>query len=900
MSLGFATPWALAALALLPALWWWLRVTPPAPRQVPFPAIRLLLGLEGRRDTAARTPPWVLLLRLALAAAVILAAADPSIESGPPPTAETAPLVVVIDNDWAAAADWSQRQSWLDGLLGRAERAGRAVTLVATAPPADGGRVRAVGPMPAFRARALIRALAPEPWPADRAAAVAAINGLDHGTATDAVWLTDGLDSPHAGRLIQALQNLHGQVRVAFGRAADILLPPKPGSDPALVAPTVLRPDGGGPAQAIVEARNGKGQVLARGRADFAADQGAAVATLRLPTALRNTLTRLDIAGETSAAGVLLLDARWRRVPVGLVEGGANPASPLLDPLYYIDKALAPVADPHRGDLADLLGRHMAVLMLADVGRIEPPMARRLSAWIAAGGVLVRFAGPDLARAALRDHGILPFLPVRLQGGDRRLGGAMSWTKPQKIAPFPPHSPFAGLSVPADVRVSAEVLAQPGPDLAGHSWARLADGTPLVTGARRGRGWVVLIHTTADTAWSNLVLSGLFPRLLHRLTMLAAEPAGAGPLSAERRPIRSLNGYGRLGPPPAASVALPIAGPVRPGPRHPPGLYGGMGGQVAFNLGPALTRDTRLSPLTLPAGVARVSLSHAARQIDLRPIFLVLAVFLALADILAGLALRGLLRPIVGMAALLLAAHAVHAAPMSADAFARKAALHTRLAYVITGDPAVDAKSRAGLIGLTRVLADRSTAVLAPPMGVDIETRPVLFFPLLYWPVTSVQPPPSPAAAARINAYLRHGGLIVFDTQDGGAPSAARSRAFRALTRRLDMPPLMPLPTDDVLNRTFYLLRSAPGRYGGGTVWVAARGSTENDGVSPVVVGSADWAGAWAVDAAGRPLFPTEPGGARQREMAFRFGINLVMYALTGNYKEDQIQLPAILRRLGR
>ena len=60
-----------------------------------------------------------------------------------------------------------------------------------------------------------------------------------------------------------------------------------------------------------------------------------------------------------------------------------------------------------------------------------------------------------------------------------------------------------------------------------------------------------------------------------------------------------------------------------------------------------------------------------------------------------------------------------------------------------------------------------------------------------------------------------------------------------------------------------------------------------------------DWAGAWAVDNQRRPQHASVPDGERQREMAFRFGVNLVMYALTGNYKSDQVHVPAILERLG-
>jgi len=70
--------------------------------------------------------------------------------------------------------------------------------------------------------------------------------------------------------------------------------------------------------------------------------------------------------------------------------------------------------------------------------------------------------------------------------------------------------------------------------------------------------------------------------------------------------------------------------------------------------------------------------------------------------------------------------------------------------------------------------------------------------------------------------------------------------------------------------------------------------------VSRVIIGGHDWASAWAVDNAGRPMFPVVPGGERQREMAYRFGVNLVMYTLTGNYKSDQVHVPAILERLGQ
>jgi Domain of unknown function (DUF4159) len=103
-----------------------------------------------------------------------------------------------------------------------------------------------------------------------------------------------------------------------------------------------------------------------------------------------------------------------------------------------------------------------------------------------------------------------------------------------------------------------------------------------------------------------------------------------------------------------------------------------------------------------------------------------------------------------------------------------------------------------------------------------------------------------------------------------------------------------------VLTKSFYLMQDFPGHWSGGTLWVEPVEDQVNDGVASLIVGGNDWAAAWALDARGQPLYPVVPGGEPQREQAYRFGVNLVMYALTGNYKTDQVHVPAILERLGQ
>jgi hypothetical protein len=236
-------------------------------------------------------------------------------------------------------------------------------------------------------------------------------------------------------------------------------------------------------------------------------------------------------------------------------------------------------------------------------------------------------------------------------------------------------------------------------------------------------------------------------------------------------------------------------------------------------------------------------------------------------------------------------------AQSGADDFALKAALETRLAYVITGDPTVDDTSSQGLKGLGRILNQRTAIEAAAPIGLDIEQDPLSLFPLLYWPVTESQPPVSMETIGRLNRFMASGGTIFFDLLDGGSGNGGA--ILRRLTRGLDIPPLTPVPPAHVLTKAFYLMQAFPGRWADGRVWVERPGERINDGVSSIIVGANNWAAAWAVDAQGRHLFATVPGGERQRELAYRFGVNLVMYTLTGNYKSDQVHVPSILERLG-
>ena len=915
MSLGalaLASPWMLAGLGLLPLVWWLLRLTPPAPRRVVFPAVRLLHGLGKTEETPAKTPWWLVALRLAIAALIVLALAGPVVNrtvvlSG------SGPVLMVVDDGWASAPDWRLRQATMADIVDEAERRNRPLRVLTTAPPADGGPLAPSGPMRAGEARDRVHGLAPKPWPVDRLAAAAALEAAGMTSPAEVIWLADGLEGPGGGAAAAALagrlQRI-GPVRLMApapaGLAKALATPHNEG--PALLV-SAVRAVGPGDARVAPEATlwlrasGENGVVLAREPLRFDAGEGRASAPIVLPTEARNRLARLEIEGQVSAGAVVLVDERWRRRPVGMASGAPlDTAQPYLSDLFYLERALEPFSDVTTAEIAALVAAEHSVIVLSDIGHLPDQERKATRTWVEEGGVLIRFAGPRLA------EDVDTLMPVALRAGDRNLGGPLTWSRPARLAAFEAHSPFFGLAVPDEVLIERQVLARPALDLADKTWARLEDGTPLVTAARKGDGWVVLFHVTANADWSNLPLSGLFVDMLRRLIGLG-QGVAAGDPRAVLSALSTLDGFGSLRePPPTARTAENAAidaGLV--GPSHPPGYYGTAVARRALNL----SRETLTAIGPLPQGIARADLV-GGRAVDLTHWLLAAALILGLADLGVALALRGFLRLGLGAAALAALAMILPGAPAaradeSADAFAIEASGDTRFAYVLTGVADIDAMSAAGLVGLTHFIARRTSVEAAPPMGVDLERDPLVFFPLVYWPLTPEQPELSAPAVEKIGRYMKNGGTLVIDTRDHGegmAPArsglvGAATRRLREVLRNLDVPALTPVPPKHVLTRTFYLIRAFPGRWAGGTVWVEARSDRGGENVSSLIVGANDWAAAWAIDADGRPLAAAVPRGERQREAAFRFGTNLVMYALSGNYKADQVHIPAILERLG-
>ncbi len=869
--MSFANPLVLLGLLALPLIVWLLRAMPPKPVRQVFGGMFFLERLATPKRKPVRTPPIILILRLLAFTCLLIGLAGPIL--GPEPEREAGDLTLVFGDGWDAAQRWQDRLDAAEAVM--AETAGT-ITLIT----ASDGEVQ--GSLPADEAPDLLRDLEPAPRLADWDAVFAA---LPEGSARRV--LIAGGAAPFGEVSLAGLRGF--MIDLPRG---DTLALGEPRITADRLSVTLMRASGESFATYTVQALSEDGRIVSAEEVRMDAGQRRAEVTFRLPLALRNEVARLSIEGLRSAGTVTLLGSSAKRTAVGLVSSGSET---LREGGFYIARALGETAAITEGSITEVLASNPDLLVLDDVGSLRADERAATESFVRGGGLLLRFAGPDLLAAELPRSDAL--MPAPLIGGERALGGALTWAKPQTVGAIDAESPLGGLSPSGDVSIKRQVLTEPGAGL--QSWMTLADGTPLITARSEGEGLVALVHVSALPTWSDFPISGLFTQVMRRIASAAQSGAlepprpGDEPLQA----ARLLTGRGQLVDPPYDAESY------RPGEAlPPPGLYGEGAGGVAVN---TLNPGDELRALTadlLPRGT-RITGERASERRDLSALFLAAALAFLIGEglLTAGLGLRFARAAPAALVLLFVAA------PLPADAQIRpplsdqavKAALELRFGYIKTGDTALDRISEAGLYGLSREATRRSSLEPAAPQAVDPDRDELSVYTLLYWPVRAGQAPPSDAALQRLEAFMNGGGMLIIDTGDGGTPG--RSPVLPDILGRLDAPPLQRLGPDSVLLFSFYRLDDLYGRNPGGEVWVETAGALDQrrDGVPSLIISGRDWASAWALDKMGVPLRPAGPGGESRREYAFRSGINMAMVAITGNYKADQTEVTTMLEELG-
>ena len=636
----FASPWVLAGLASLPVLWWMMKTVPPQPKTESFPAMQILFNLKSEGQEPMKMPWWQRSLRMLAASLVVLGLAQPQWHDDVVASDKEGPTVLVVDNGWASAPHWSARETAMKAQLDKAAIDGRSVVVLATAVAADGGKIQVQGPMNSVDAQHIIGGIKPHPWPVDRQAALESLKTLDLSeNSASVVWLSNGLNATATESFTKGLQKIGDVTVLEDGKADTPYLLTLPDEKSAALSVSVKRVHADDRKTIMLTVNDDAGRPLGQTEAHFSRGAAHAEAVFDLPSELRNQAVRVSVDGVYSAGTTLLLDERWRRRPVGVLTVERKSTQVLLNETHYIQKALDPFVDLRRGKVEDLLKREIAVMVMTDSAQIDPTGREKIKDWVKDGGTLLRFAGSHLAENPDKEADLLP---VHLRRGERVLGSALSGGKKGYLEPFEKDSPFYGIAVPSDLVIKREVLAQPGPDLEEKTWARLHDGTPLVTAAPQGKGWIVLVHTTAHTDWSNLPLSGMFVDMSRAIVAHSqGVSSAAGQLEKKLPPLKTVNELGQMMSPSSfvkpLSAAVVSAGTM--GPASPPGFYGDESARVAYNLSDVVKEFAPLP--ALPKDFTKDVYKSAEKSNDLKGMMLSGAMAMAMVDMFILFAQQG-------------------------------------------------------------------------------------------------------------------------------------------------------------------------------------------------------------------------------------------------------------------
>ncbi|OLL41848.1 DUF4159 domain-containing protein [Bartonella henselae] len=930
--MSFAAPLLLLGLLSLPIIWWLLRITPPTPRKELFPPLRFLPKSNNQQEAAHRTPWWLSLLRLTIAALIIIALAKPTWNQKPIVLSGSQPLALIIDNGWASTREWKKRITIAEDLLTQAEKQQKNVYFLATAE----SDIFNIGPLPAKVVKQHLMHLQPQPWPINRVRALKKLLETTKDKPLDIAYLSDGLKTNEDDQAFALIEQLKPKTLLWYlADISDLTGITAIENNNGLLAARIIRATTHGKKVVVLNLYDLNNKLLGRFTTNFNAGETTAFVPFNLPLELRNDIAWIKIENHAHAAATFLVDSHNRINRVALLSPSVNEMTqPLLSPFYYIIKALQghPQIITAGGkelsvDIDHLLKQNPSVFIMGDIVNMSEEAEKKLSDFINKGGTFIRFAGENLSATEHHDS----LLPVPLRPGKRLLGSIMSWAKPQKLAPFTKNSFFFDLPFPKDVTVSRQILAEPSSDLFEKTWLSLADGTPLITAASRGKGTVIFIHIAPDPTWSNLPLSGFFAQMLQKLVTLSAyenKNSTQRKTTTVQNPWKTLTADGKLQSPPSDVVPLVIdaQNPILASSHNPPGFYGFKNNLYALNL---LNSSSRLmKQSSLPSSLSKNPLSYDTKEKHLTGLLLGLAILLFALDHFLILWMGGvfflnqrrnmfLFLPLaISLIVLFSDSPMLYAqGTENHDETAVQAAGATHLAYIITNNSEIDATSKSGLEALSQFIAERTMLSPGSVTAINLEKDELAFYPLIYWPIDSHSSLPTQKSLEKINSFMKHGGTVLFDTRDQiqtdlsleGAATPATQK-LRAILKRLNIPAIEPASADHVIARSFYIMPDFPGLYRGSPLWIESSSINKKnnnplgfgDNVSSLLITANNFAGAWALDEKGMWKYPLIPNDPVQRLWAFRAGLNIVIYVLTGNYKADQVHVPALLERFNK
>ena len=614
---------------------------------------------------------------------------------------------------------------------------------------------------------------------------------------------------------------------------------------------------------------------------------------LSFPTEIFNQINSIEIIGQNHAGAKYYFDDFSKKKTIAILSDNEfYKESPLLSPVYYLKKSLDSKHNIKVGKIDNIIKQNFSTIIIPETAKIPNEYYEKLNDWLLQGGTLIRFSGKSLVQEKSK------FLPSQdTYSRIRNIEGQLTINNKLFISEFEKDSIFSGLQIPQDIIIKKQLIF----DTYSKQVTLLAkfnDNTPFVSMKKFGEGKIILFHIGANNDWSNLPISSLFPDMINRVLLFSKNYNSSNLKNLNLN--KEIDGFGRLVSPKKIVTldSFDKLKTIKPSFNIPPGQYENNQISVALNL------STNISQYESEKIYSSMLSNYSFKSTkDLSSTILKIILTMFILDILLTIMIKNNYNffKIFARKHNLLVFILFFLTLIKTD---NVTANETYLAYIKIKNSQINNISENGLETIRNLLITRTSINPKGVIGLDIKNDNIYSYPFIYWPLTknllSIEKP----EITKIKNYLNNGGIFFFDiigfSRKNLNLKEKKFKEIRTFLNEIGANELSIIPKGHTLTKSFYLLNKFPGKWDNRILFIENNNLEYKDGVSSIILGFNDWAKAWAVDNNNLPLFPVVPGGERQRELSYRFGINIAMYALTGNYKSDQIHSKSILKRLSK
>ena len=890
--ISFVYPYLLFIALFLPFIWIFLKTSPPLPNLKKFPAIIFLAKKKSLDQTPEKISYPMVILRLVILIFLIIGFSQPQINKANNNQIQN---LIVLDNSWLSGTSWIDRKQKIIELIQSQESELNNFSIITTTEFSKGNFFNLYNKKPSEIIE-FVSSLEPLSWEPNYSLLYKKLK--ENKRIYDNIyWFTEPLIDKDKESLYSYLSKKN--LKIIKSSEKKILpivkFSQKENNTYEFVISHPLNIFSEGVIDSFDQEKNLLYRVPYEGKSIQKNEIFFTKIYINIPLSIREKISYFQINKINSSATKIYLNKIQTKKTIGIVSINQNEkALKFNSGNYFVDKALDNKFEIKKDSLENLIDMKLKLLFVDDLFLINKLIDAKIISWVKKGGTLIKFGGTntinnmlDESESSLKDN-------FSLTGRIINVDSQLSLKKSLKISNISINSPLYGLTVPDDIKVKQYIESQPSVTSKKiNIWLSLENGTPLISSISLQKGKIIFFHIPSNATWSNLPLSYFFLEIIERII----NQTQGEKLKKDKilKPFLNLNAMGELVKPSAQSLNIDnkiIKDSVKVNYDYPPGLYKDNEDFYALNQSDNLYYDFKIVKDFKSQGFQEITNN---RTLNFKPFFLISAFFLFFLDTLVTLFLRQLLkieRTKFLLVILILIFSSSNSHSKSLDI---EKVMSNKIGYIVTGNDKVDKITHNGLKVLSKFISSKTAAIFSEPTPIDLKEDKLLYYPIIYWPTDSgLNELPK-----KIKRFLNDGGLLLIDCKLDELNFMINKclDSFQKLLKNNQIGQFKEIDEKHAMSKSFYIINNFPGRKNN-SIYFATTELGDFDNTASVIIGNNDWVGAWAKNENNEFLFSLLQNDLKQRNVSFKFGVNLLIYSLTGNYKTDQVHIPEFLKRI--